>query len=322
MEQDPRIPTQGEETPGEPAYPVQRDVSREVSILESLLLVSSQPLSFDRIGQLLGDRSKQDVREVVRAIQAKYAAQGSGILVEEVAKGLQLRTNPANQEFVRKLFDTKPPRFTRPSLETLAVVAYNQPVTRLEIEQIRGVDCAASLKTLMERRLVKVVGKKDVPGRPYLFGTTREFLEVFSLSGLSELPSMRDIEDFLVARTGTPVPPQPQPAAPQLFAGFGDQAGAGEELAAELEESEHGDLLLSTRSVLPEGVSDDVLIEGASRTEFDTSEMKPLTPSGKGSSQFAFAADHLSFDPAEPLLTPSSDPQEVGDHEEKDPPEE
>jgi segregation and condensation protein B len=322
MEQEPKIPTQGEETPGEPADFVQRDVSREVSILESLLLVSLQPLSFDRIGQLLGNRSKQDVREVVRAIQAKYAAQESGILVEEVAKGLQLRTNPANQEYVRKLFDTKPPRFTRPSLETLAVVAYNQPVTRLEIEQIRGVDCAASLKTLMERRLVKVVGKKDVPGRPYLFGTTREFLEVFSLSGLSELPSMRDIEDFLAARTGTPVPPQPQPAAPQLFAGFGGQAGAGEELAAELEESEHGDLLLSTRSVLPEGVSDDVLVEGASRTGFDTSEMKPLTPSGRGSSQFAFAADHLSFDPAEPLLPPSSDPQEVGDHEEEDPPEE
>jgi len=320
MEHEPKIPTQGEERPGEPADPVQRDVSREVSILESLLLVSSQPLSFDRIGQLLGDRSKQDVREVVRAIQEKYAAQGSGILVEEVAKGLQLRTNPANQEYVRKLFDTKPPRFTRPSLETLAVVAYHQPVTRLEIEQIRGVDCAASLKTLMERRLVKVVGKKDVPGRPYLFGTTREFLEVFSLSGLSELPSMRDIEDFLAARTGTPVPPQS--AAPQLFTGFGDQAGAGEELAAELEESDHGDLLLSTKSVLPEGVSDDVLVEGASRTGFDTSEMKPLTPSGKGSSQFAFAADHLSFDPAEPLLTPSSDPQEVGDHEEKDPPEE
>jgi len=320
MEHEPKIPTQGEERPGEPADPVQRDVSREVSILESLLLVSSQPLSFDRIGQLLGDRSKQDVREVVRAIQEKYAAQGSGILVEEVAKGLQLRTNPANQEYVRKLFDTKPPRFTRPSLETLAVVAYHQPVTRLEIEQIRGVDCAASLKTLMERRLVKVVGKKDVPGRPYLFGTTREFLEVFSLSGLSELPSMRDIEDFLAARTGTPVPPLS--GAPQLFAGFGGQAGAGEELAAELEESDHGDLLLSTKSVLPEGVSDDVLVEGASRTGFDTSEMKPLTPSGRGSSQFAFAADHLSFDPAEPLLPPSSDPQEVGDHEKEDPPEE
>ncbi len=320
MEREPKIPTQAEERPEGPADSVQRDVPRAVSILESLLLVSSQPLSFDRIGQLLGDYSKEDVREAVRAIQAKYAAEGSGILVEEVAKGLQLRTNPANQEFVRKLFETKPPRFTRPSLETLAVVAYNQPVTRPEIEQIRGVDCAASLKTLMERRLVKVVGKKDVPGRPYLFGTTREFLEVFSLASLSELPSMHDIEDFLAARTGTPVPPQS--GAPQLFAGFGGQPGAGEELAAELEESEHGDLLLSSKSVLPEGVSDDVLVEGASRTGFDTSEMKPLAPAGKGFSQFAFAADHLSSDPAEPLVNPPSGLAGRGDDEEKDQPEE
>jgi segregation and condensation protein B len=316
MEQEPKIPTQGETEPEGPAVAAQRDVSRAVSILESLLLVSSHPLSFDRIGQLLGDYPKQDVREVVRAIQAKYDAEGSGILVEEVAKGLQLRTNPANQEFVRKLFETKPPRFTRPSLETLAVVAYHQPVTRPEIEQIRGVDCAGSLKTLMERRLVKVVGKKDVPGRPYLFGTTREFLEVFSLASLSELPSMHDIEDFLAAKTGTPVPPRSE--SPQMFAAFGGQAGAGEELAAELEDSEHGDLLVSCNSVLPEGVSDDVLIEAASSTGFDTSEMKPLTPSGKGSSQFAFAADHLSSDHAEPLVTSSSGPQEVGDHDEKD----
>ena len=319
MEQEPKIPTQGEAEPEGPADTAQRDISRAVSIVESLLLVSSQPLSFDRIGQLLGDYSRQDVCEVVRAIQAKYAAEGSGILVEEVAKGLQLRTNPANQEFVRKLFETKPPRFTRPSLETLAVVAYHQPVTRPEIEQIRGVDCAASLKTLMERRLVKVVGKKDVPGRPYLFGTTREFLEVFSLASLSELPSMHDIEDFLAAKTATPVPPRS--GAPHLFASFGGQAGAGEELAAELEESEHGDLFMSTQRALPEGVSDDVLVEAASSTEFDTSEMKPLAPAGKGSSQFSFAADHLSSDHAEPLVISSSGLQDVGNHDEKDQPE-
>src|SRR3990172_2707261 len=102
----------------------------------------------------------QEVREVVRIVRNKYSADASGILVEEVARGIQLRTNPSNQEYVRKLFESRPPRFTRPSLETLAVVAYHQPVTRLEMEQIRGVDCAGALKTLMERRLVKVVGEK------------------------------------------------------------------------------------------------------------------------------------------------------------------
>ncbi len=316
MEQEPKIPTQADELPEGETPPSAGEIPRAASILESLLLVSSQPLPFERIGQLLGGLSKSEVREVVDALRRKYLAETSGILVEEVGKGLQLRTNPANQEFVRRLFETRPPRFTRPSLETLAVVAYRQPVTRLEIEQIRGVDCAAPLKTLMERRLIKVVGKKDVPGRPFLFGTTREFLEVFSLASLSELPSIGEIEDFLAAKTGTPVP---EPAAmPPFFAAFGGPAAAGEELAAELAESWHGEPLVAIVNELPEGVSDDVLVEAASMTEADLIEMKPLSPSGKGSSQFAFAGEHLGTDPGEPLITESSGVPEVGSDEEPD----
>jgi segregation and condensation protein B len=319
MEQEPKIPTQDEAAAGAPATPAEREIARAASALESLLLVSAQPLPLEKIGQLLGGLSKQEARAVVDAVKRKYSSDLSGILVEEVAKGFQMRTNPANQEFVRKLFDSRPARFTRPSLETLSVVAYKQPVTRLEIEQIRGVDCAGALKTLMERRLVKVVGKKDVPGRPFLFGTTREFLEVFSLSSLAELPSMRDIEEFLSAKTGTPAP-EPS-SGPEFFAGFGDQGGAGEELAAELTETEHGDLFLSTASELPQGISDDVLVEAASRTEVDTTEMKPLTPAGKGFSKFALTSDHFSSDPAEPLVIPSADPAVRSDDEGPEQPE-
>lgn len=320
MEQDPKTPMKSEEARGAPAILSEPDLFRAVSALESLLLVSTQPLSHERIGNLLGGLSKREVHEVVEAIKARYTREGSGILVEEVAKGLQLRTNPANQEFVRKLFEAKPPRFTRPSLETLAVVAYHQPVTRLEIEHIRGVDCAASLKTLMERRLVKVVGKKDVPGRPYLFGTTREFLEVFSLANLSELPSMRDIEEFLSEKTGTPMP---RPSRePDLFAGFGGQQGAGEELAAELEETEHGEPLVAIVNELPAGISNDVLVDAVSRGEASDPEMRPLSPSGKGFSKFSTSADHLLTDPAEPFLPSSPGMPAVGDHEEKDPPDE
>jgi segregation and condensation protein B len=319
MEQEPKNPMHSEEGPEAQSSLEGRDVSRVISVLESLLLVSSQPLSFEKIGHLLGGLSKQEVREVVQALVRKYPADTSGILVEEVAKGLQLRTNPANQEFVRRLFETKPPRFSRPSLETLAVVAYHQPVTRLEIEQIRGVDCATSLRTIMERRLVKVVGKKDVPGRPFLFGTTREFLEVFSLSSLSELPSMRDIEDFLTAKTGAPQPLPP--GSPQLFAGFGGQAGAGEELAEELEEAWHGEPLLAIVNEYPEGVSDDVLVEAASRTEVDTSEIRPLGPARKGFSKFSPTGELFSSDPGEPLVTSLSDLPEVGNEEEPDQPE-
>ncbi len=318
MEQKPKTPTPAPDDgapEGRPAPPA-RDTARAASVLESLLLASAQPLSFERIGRLLGGLSRQEVTEVVRAVRAKYPPDASGIVVEEVAKGLQLRTNPANQEFVRKLFETKPPRFSRPSLETLAVIAYRQPVTRLEMEQIRGVDCAASLKTLMERRLIKVVGKKDVPGRPFLFGTTREFLEVFSLSGLSELPSMRDIEEFLAARAGTPAPARA--AEPQAFADPGGQAGAGEELAAGPTGAEHGDVLLAPLGSFPEGVSDDVLVEAASRGEADAGEIKPLVPAGTGFSQFALSGEAFSADPAEPLVAGSSALSETSADEEPD----
>ena len=267
MEESPKNPTpvdpnpegmaEADAAPG-PAVPEEADLSRAASILESLLLVSEQPLSLEKAGQALGGLPKASVREAVRILQAKYPPDSSGILVEEVARGIQLRTNPANQEYVRQLFEIKPPRFSRAALETLSIIAYKQPVTRLEIEQIRGVDCAGSLKTLMERRLVRVVGKKDVIGRPFLFGTGREFLEIFGLANLSDLPSMRDIEEFLSAATGgvVPEPHEEEGARP-----------AGSELAASLEAAEPGEPLLSSEPGLPEGVSDDVLSEAASREE-------------------------------------------------------
>jgi segregation and condensation protein B len=239
--------------------PEEADLSRSASIIESLLLVSEHPLSLEKAAQVLGGISRASVREAIRMLQAKYPPDSSGILVEEVAKGIQFRTNPANQEYVRELFDIKPARFSRAALETLSIVAYKQPVTRLEIEQIRGVDCAGSLKTLMERRLVRVVGKKDVIGRPFLFGTTREFLEIFGLANLSELPSMRDIEEFLSAATGGVVP--------EASAEEGLPHAADSELAASLEAAEPGEPLLSSEPGLPEGVSDDVLSEAASREE-------------------------------------------------------
>lgn len=294
------------------------NLERAASIVESLLLVSAKPLSFDRIGQLLGGLEKADVRQVVSILKAKYSPETSGILVEEVAKGLQLRTHPANQEHVRKLFETRPPRFTRPSLETLAVVAYRQPVTRLEIEQIRGVDCAASLKTLMDRRLVKVVGKKDVAGRPFLFGTTREFLEVFGLESLADLPSMRDIEDFLATATGALVPAEP---GRRDFSPGDDDAPAegGEELAEELSEAEHGEPLLSTTRVLPEGISDDLLADAASRGGVIYADSKELSAPGPSQSKYEFAAGFLTFDPAEPLVTEHSDlPEGLSDDDPQD----
>jgi segregation and condensation protein B len=293
MEENPKpTPTSNDpqaEAPPEPAAPISvdellktgaaegaepespaADLHRAASILESLLLVSSEPLSIDKARQLLGDLSRAQLREAHLILQAKYPPETSGIVVEEVAKGLQLRTNPANQEHVRKLFDVKPPRFSRAALETVAIIAYKQPLTRQEIEQIRGVDCAGSLKTLMERRLVRVVGKKDVPGKPFLFGTTREFMEVFGLGSLSDLPSMREIEEYLASSTATTVdgarPGIHLPAVP----GETPEQGA-DELAASLEEAgPAGGAPVLSEEKLPEDVTEAVLAEAASKEGSET----------------------------------------------------
>lgn len=248
------------------------DLARAASILESLLLVSTEPIPFDKARQLLGGLSRSQTREVHAILQAKYPAESSGILVEEVAKGFQLRTNPANQEHVRRLFDAKPPRFSRAALETLAIIAYKQPLTRQEVEQIRGVDCAGALKTLMDRRLVKVMGKKDVPGKPFLFGTTREFMETFSLGSLAELPSMREIEDFLAASTGTPVQEgRPVMHLPPIPDGGIEQGG--DELAASLAEAGPGaEDAGVTEERIPQDVTEAELADAASKAAGEGSE--------------------------------------------------
>jgi len=262
---------EGEEEPKESGA----DLARAASILESLLLVSAEPLSFEKARQMLGGLSKAEAHEVVGLLQAKYPPGSSGILVEEVAKGLQLRTNPANQEHVKKLFDAKPPRFSRAALETLAIIAYKQPLTRQEIEQIRGVDCAGSLKTLMERRLVKVMGKKDVPGKPFLFGTSREFMEVFSLGSLNDLPSMREIEEFLAASTATAVEAgRPGFHLPAIPEGEIDQGGS--ELAESLGQAGPGAEGAPGEGRIPSDVTEAELVDAASKEAGETGE----TPDG------------------------------------------
>lgn len=252
------------------------DLPHAASILESLLLVSAEPIPIDKARKLLGNLSRAQLREVHDILRAKYPAESSGILLEEVAKGLQFRTNPANQEHVRKLFDVRPPRFSRAALETLAIIAYKQPLTRQEVEQIRGVDCAGSLKTLMERRLVRVTGKKDVPGKPFLFGTTREFMEIFSIGSLSDLPSMREIEEFLASSSATPVEgARPAAHLPAIPDGAVDQGG--DELAASLAEAApSGDAPVAAEGRIPGDVTEADLAEAASKEAGETGE----TPNG------------------------------------------
>jgi segregation and condensation protein B len=164
------------------------------SIIESLIFVADKPLSLQVLGQLLGENDLGAVRAAVAAIEAHYAPRG--LQLHSVAGGYQLRSNPANAAWVQKLLAQKPVRLSRALLETLAIVSYRQPITRPEIDDIRGVDSGATLKTLMDRSLVRILGKKEEPGRPMLYGTTRDFLEFFNLSDLKDLPTLREFHEL------------------------------------------------------------------------------------------------------------------------------
>ncbi|MFZ5471805.1 MAG: SMC-Scp complex subunit ScpB [Myxococcota bacterium] len=165
------------------------------TVVESLLFVTDKPLSVEQLHEATGiERAK--ISQALEKLSGLLREGVSGVVLAEVGGGWQLRTDPGSAEYVRRFLRVKPQRLTRAAVETLAIVAYRQPVTRPEIEDIRGVDCGAVLKALLERRLVKILGKKEEVGRPILYGTTREFLEFFALKDLSSLPTLREFQEL------------------------------------------------------------------------------------------------------------------------------
>jgi segregation and condensation protein B len=167
---------------------------RMQSIVESLLFAADKPLTLKQLGELLGETELARVRAAVAAVEQHYEARG--FQLHQVAGGYQFRTHPENASWVQKLLAAKPVRLTRAQLETLAICAYRQPITRPEIDEVRGVDSGGTLKTLMERSLVRILGKKEEPGRPMLYGTTKEFLEFFNLGDLKDLPTLREFHEL------------------------------------------------------------------------------------------------------------------------------
>jgi segregation and condensation protein B len=167
---------------------------RMQSIVESLLFAADKPLTLKQLGDLLGETELARVRAAVAAVEVAQASRG--FQLHQVAGGYQFRTNPDNAQWVQKLLASKPVRLTRAQIETLAICAYRQPVTRPEIDEIRGVDSGGTLKTLLDRALIRIVGKKEEAGRPLLYGTTREFLEFFNLRDLKDLPTLREFHEL------------------------------------------------------------------------------------------------------------------------------
>ena len=165
------------------------------AIVEALLFLAEKPLTVEEIRDASGVEPAR-ARKALDELSGHYREGVSGIVLHEVSGGWQLRSAPDVSEHARRFLRVKPQRLTRAALETLAIVAYRQPVTRPEIEDIRGVDCGAVVKALLERRLIKILGKKEEPGRPMLYGTTREFLEFFALKDLASLPTLREFHEL------------------------------------------------------------------------------------------------------------------------------
>ena len=165
-------------------------------IVESILFVSDSPLSLDRLYTLLEEFEREDIRAAVAAISDDCTTARRGIELVQVAGGYQFRSRSECADYIRRLKKLKPARFSPSSLETLAIIAYRQPVTRSEVEYFRGVDSGGVLKNLLDKKLIKIIGKKDVPGKPLIYGTTKEFMETFSLKDLASLPTLREIEEL------------------------------------------------------------------------------------------------------------------------------
>jgi segregation and condensation protein B len=164
-----------------------------LSRLESLIFAYPEPISVRRLARILCLDGKR-VRELVQKLVASY--EGRGILLSEVSGGFQFHTNPENAPIVRAAIKIKPMRMSRPALETLAIVAYRQPITRVDIEEIRRVDSGGTLKFLFEKGLIRVLGRKEEPGRPMIYGTTAEFLALFGLPSLNDLPSLHEFTEL------------------------------------------------------------------------------------------------------------------------------
>ena len=212
------------------------------SVIEALIFASPEPVTMKALVKLLESEPKEDVEAAIAGLKADYERPG-GLQLVEVAGGYQIVTKAEFHEWVRRLFHERTTqKLSVAALETLAVIAYKQPVTAPEIAEIRGVNTSGVLGTLVDRRLVKVVGRKAVVGRPFVYGTTRDFLERFGLNDLTDLPKVEDMTDLLgfdlPSGLGEPAPQTTLPFELPLAdtAMGGDEAGARSPLAVEGDE--------------------------------------------------------------------------------------
>ena len=166
------------------------------SAIEALIFASEKPITTEQIKKVLGDLDTPSINKIITELKNEYEVQNRGIRVVEIAGGYQMITSSSFVPFLKKLFKNRySDKLSKPALESLAIIAYKQPLTKSEIESLRNVNVDGVMKSLIEKNLIRVCGRKKIPGRPFVFGTTREFLEHFGLKSLQDLPKM---EDFTV----------------------------------------------------------------------------------------------------------------------------
>ncbi len=167
-------------------------------VVEVLLFVNEKPVTLEQIKRILETLSVAEIRQTIQNLSAEYEQRQSGMKIVEIAGGYQMLSNPDYAGYIRDFYKTKhKEKLSKPALETLAIVAYKQPVTRTEVELIRGVNSDGVIAHLLTKELVKPVGRKDVPGRPFLYGTTRQFLEYFGLKSLEDLPTLEEFPNLM-----------------------------------------------------------------------------------------------------------------------------
>ena len=189
--EEPRVAVEGEEVPVLPPQEIR-------AVLEALIFASPHPITPRPIGEVLGGVPKPAWEAALQELKDEYVRDGRGLQLVEVAAGYQITTRPEYNDWVRELLDPRAPtRLSIQALETLAVIAYKQPVTLPEIIDLRGVKSGGVIKTLLEKRLIRITGRKEVVGRPMLYGTTKDFLLQFGLKDLSELPKIEEFAEVL-----------------------------------------------------------------------------------------------------------------------------
>lgn len=163
------------------------------SIIEALLFLSGEVLTVESFKETIA-LPETDIKNLLKELIEEYRARNRGLLIVEIANGYQMVTNPEYAEWIKKFRNIHTSsRLSMPALETLAIIAYKQPVIKAEIEQIRGVNSDSAIRTLHDKRLIKIMGRKEAPGRPFLYGTTRDFLQYFGMKDLTELPTLKDL---------------------------------------------------------------------------------------------------------------------------------